>query len=683
MFTDFLFPSYGSGGSNAPLTQPAENPARPSLIDDEFSRLAQRSPTATEHELLSMVAARLSPDIEGSAPHGKGPLSIWADGLLSEALTFLATTAGACGGRVLLVSPYRDLLSQRQLRLSRRAPFFPLRDGAKSAAGRRAETAWATPDELDPAVLARVFGASGPQFIFVEEAQTATPSAHTFRPSFERLRAVLHRYPQASLICSSSLSTTEIRSDVAKRLARPELATGAPLIESALFSEATTELRVLREEDLFESTGGASRNERLAATIAELPRPALVLCATVSQADEVYSTLFDAQLPVHRYHSGLPESERAKHLVQFALPGRRAVMVATSGFLPSSGFSGEPMGDVPDHFGPGYCRRDIRSLVHLAAPASLEQFSLELRMLDAGPRPNSHLAPSQVSQLNDAQSLHELPGQAPNSLDQEDGPENEESSESSIALGSSGRSTVALLVYHPAQLVLLEALLQRKRPPSEALIELVEALIARGTQWISESELSAFGLQSRKLLKSCALFLVDAGLIEMRDGDLRTILSAMELRSRANELGAALDRLREGDVQRLREVASYAEAETCRTIVLSMLLGRIDHEDRPSPCGQCDVCAAQGHVRATQGHVRATQGELRAAQGELRAVQGGVAIESDRDTALSVASPETASRANSSNEEEPKPTQRRAPARRRSAGPKPSTPQSPRIARNG
>src|SRR5690606_29464234 len=80
-------------------------------------------------------------------------------------------------------------------------------------------------------------------------------------------------------------------------------------------------------------------------------------------------------------------SERASELVRFALPGRRAVLVATSAHGPSSGLLGgdfsSDVGDpgFPDDFGLGYGRGDLRSIVHFSLPASLPQLAREWGVL--------------------------------------------------------------------------------------------------------------------------------------------------------------------------------------------------------------------------------------------------------------------------------------------------------------
>src|SRR5690606_9402140 len=127
-----------------------------------------------------------------------------------------------------------------------------------------------------------------------------------------------------------------------------------------------------------------------------------------AEADAVYGALATEQLPVHRFHAGLSQAERASELLQFSLPGRRALMVAASGFFSNSGLFGESQGDVPENFGPGYTRRDIRSLVHLSAPASVEQYAMELRLLAAGP--STHQV--HTSAALDESTCQEEPGEA-------------------------------------------------------------------------------------------------------------------------------------------------------------------------------------------------------------------------------------------------------------------------------
>jgi len=525
-----VFPSRIQGGSNWPLAQSIPQEGLLNGVTAEYERLAQRPPTAAESAVVRHLA------------HG---CSVWATGIRPEALAHLALslTGGAQQG-VLFVSPAEDLLDHRQLRLSRRGSCLPLREAARSPSGDRATTAWATPDLLEPVLLARAFGSQGPAVIFVEEAETATPQSHAFRPSFAELKDILARFPDALLVCSSSSSSEGLRKSVGKVLGKkcfdkanvaPRGKSAALVAESTLSESSRLSLRIERDET-------ASSCD----LISPLPRPALVLCSTPAQADQVFLELEAEQVPVHRYHSALSASERARQLVHFALPGRRAVMVAVSAFGPEAGFAGGAGSSVPETFGRGYAREDLRTVVHLCAPCSLAQYASELALLAPATKDDSGDTTD-----DDAQN-------------------------------------VALMQFSPAHLALNLALLSRKRPAPETLEAVVDVLRSNsGSTWIEDKEFDGT-CGSRRDLEVCLKFLADAGAVERQAAQVRTVVGADELRSLTDELSDAFLALADGDEARLIQVEEYAVGNKCRAKSLAALLGRPEPEET---CGKCDVCA--------------------------------------------------------------------------------------------
>lgn len=537
--------------------------------------------------------------------------------MLADSLFQVAIATAISGARVLFVSPLNDQLAFRQHKFGRRVPLLSLKASAKTPSHCGGHVAWSTPEELESVVISRAFGVTGPDLIFVEEAQCASPLLSAYRPSFKNLERVLHRYPRAHTLFSASISSLNVRHDASQLFARTQLAEDYNFRkESALLDCPYLTLQVdstihAGHGDASDQLGRRAITPELLQLITDMPRPAVVFSSTVAEADAVYSALAAEQLPVHRFHAGLPEAERASQLLQFSLPGRRALMIAVSGFFPSSGLFGEPQGDVPENFGPGYTRRDIRSLVHLSAPASVEQYAMELRMLAAGPA----TTPIHISAALDEEASQELPVEAdavlalgPDEADQNTLPV---CKERSVAL-------IALLIYEPSQLALTAALLEKKRSSPEGLLALARTLADCGGSWVDERTLTRHGIESRKQLRACAHFLLDAGHIETRLShghiELRVKSSAAQLLRQAEEIATNLERLRNGDLARLNQVAKYAEGEDCRRLALNALLGRDDGNTQlvASSCGRCDRCMekqASKHARPQSPSARASRTE--------------------------------------------------------------------------
>jgi superfamily II DNA helicase RecQ len=214
-------------------------------------------------------------------------------------------------------------------------------------------------------------------------------------------------------------------------------------------------------------------------------------------------------------------------------------MVAVSSFGPGTGFAGANSGGVPEAFGHGYSRQDLRSLVHLCAPCSLEQYAQEVSLL-AGGRPE-------------------------------------------------GENTVALMLYNPAHLALNLALLNRKRPSPEVLDAVLNRLLAfPANSWIEETDLDDGSGTSPRSISLVLDFLADAKAIERERNRAKTALPVRELKSAVKNLKKAFIALSEGDPGRLEEVESYALSDGCRDVALARILG---HDAPAEDCGRCDSCA--------------------------------------------------------------------------------------------
>ena len=543
-------------------------------VAGEVERLAGRRLTRAEGETVSAL-------VDGR--------SVWADGLRPESLAHIALgLAAAQHLKVLFVSPSSDLLEHRQLRLGRRGPCLFARDAVKQTVGSQGFVIWATPDSLDSALLGRLFGAQGPNLIVVEEAESCTSDSVSYRASWSRLGSLIKRWHRSSLLISAHSSSSELRKKVsatlhAQQFSTNDLATNTTATQrgdaigiweftylpSSQQATGDVQLRVERDE-----------GQPVAELIGPLPRPALVLCSTPAQADQVFAELEEEQIPVHRFHSGLSAAERSRELVHFALPGRRAVMVTVSAFGPSNGFAGSQHGDLPEAFGRGYAREDLRSIVHLCAPCSLSQYAQELTLL-APPLPM--IETPRLSLSSD------------NGNDSDDGDDDGAGSRRRGEHQSSGdleqRQKVALMLFNPAHLALNHALLERKRPAPESLGAVVDQFLSHaGDSWIEEKVLAQATGGSARDTNVCLRFLEDAGAVQRQGTQVRTGLDIVGLRQVAEQLGNALLSLIEGDGPRLQEVERYAESTECRAKTLSQMFGR-QADGQTETCGHCDICA--------------------------------------------------------------------------------------------
>jgi ATP-dependent DNA helicase RecQ len=506
------------------------------VLGEEFARLGQRELEPAEQAVAEAA-------IEGA--------DAWVSGHAPETLPILAVALGAAWARatgrgqpLLFLSTEQELLRARQVRFGARAETVLVdraTPGAQSAflAGKTGVVLWCTLESLrDPQVKRRLaelqIGA-----IFVESAHAASPWAHEIRPALALVPALRSACGQPPLLAVTRGAPEHVRLDASARLglSAPRLLR-APVAETTVFAA--------------QALGARQRpsGELLLACIERLPRPTIVFCATPHEADAAFAELSAAQVPVHRYHGGMSVTERATEILHFTLPGRRAVMVATSAFAPASGLAGVDGGEAatPEGLGLGYCKQKARSLVHLSPPASLEQYALELSLLTA-----------------------------------------EESTES-------------VLFFSGERLREHEALLQEQRIRPEH-VELLGELLADATEPVEAPALDRLAAIGRRRMRRALSLLEDAGVLQTTRDDVprvERLATPAALRQVADFLSAELRQLHEGDGVRLAGLRRFLEAETCRRAVFESYWSGAEGR----PCGACELCHADSGARAGRASPR-------------------------------------------------------------------------------
>lgn len=491
-------------------------------VGREFSRLAQRELRAEERAIALGVL------------HG---IDQWASGHDPEALPTLAVAlASACTSHapsleasrpLLFLSPEAELLRMRQVRFGARAASWLIDvchgsfEGIPSSAG----VIWCTLESLQSPGVRDALAAASPAALFVESAHAASPLAHEMRPS-------LALVPGLRTACGDPplLAFTRAVPDVVLEDAAARLGLSAPAVHRSPLA-APTRISVVPRGTGLPGGDGAELIEE----IERLPRPTIVFCSTPQEADGVFARLLAAQIPVHRYHGAMSPTERATEMLHFTLPGRRAVMVATSAFRPESGLAGIEAGcsAMTDGLGLGYCKQKARSLVHCAPPVSLEQYALELAVL------------------------------------QED------------------EETESVLFADPRELAFQRAWLEQVRLSDRQIEDVADHLRH------AEGPIDLQGLQretgwGRHVVERAVRLLRDVGVVAEGPTGVRATVSGENLLQVSHLLASALLQMRDADRLRLEAVGRFLASDDCRRVFLDGYLGAESTELRL--CGRCDVC---------------------------------------------------------------------------------------------
>ena len=205
-------------------------------------------------------------------------------------------------------------------------------------------------DELDLLYLTpeRVLRTGLPprtSLIAVDEAHCVSLWGHQFRPDYGKLGELRSRRPDVPLIALTATASCEAQEDMVR-----VLHLRGPVIRTTFYRpnlRYDIQDRTDEEEALFSFLASRHRGDS-----------GVVYCQTRRQCEEVTAFLRGRGLPAYRYHSQVDMYERERSASAF-LHGEGVIMVATNAF------------------GMGIDKPDIRFVVHIGMPTSVEAYFQE------------------------------------------------------------------------------------------------------------------------------------------------------------------------------------------------------------------------------------------------------------------------------------------------------------------
>ncbi|HEY3358593.1 MAG TPA: ATP-dependent DNA helicase RecQ, partial [Polyangia bacterium] len=195
-----------------------------------------------------------------------------------------------------------------------------------------------------PEMLAR----RPPVLVAVDEAHCISHWGHDFRPDYRLLGARLPLLRPAPVLALTATATVRVQDDIVAQLG---------------LGRAPRFIHGFRRENLAIEAVERPRGERVALALAALEpagrRPALVYVPSRKAAEQVAEKITAAGRRAAPYHAGLDAQVRSRTQDQFQR-GELEVVVATVAF------------------GMGIDKADIRTVIHLALPGSVEGYYQEI-----------------------------------------------------------------------------------------------------------------------------------------------------------------------------------------------------------------------------------------------------------------------------------------------------------------
>jgi len=434
----------------------------------------------------------------------------------------------------------------------------------------------------------------------VDEAHCISEWGHDFRPAYRRIAEARPALRGAPVLAVTATATPEVRRDILELLALndPELVVRG-------FDRPNLVWTVQRVDD---------RARRVGEIIAAVPGSGIVYAGTRRGTESWAATLRRAGIGCEAYHAGMPPGARASVQARW-IDGRTRYLAATSAF------------------GMGVDKPDVRAVIHVAMPSSVEAYYQEAgRAGRDGRRAHAVL----LVRAGDERLPRALAEEGHPDYDTVQRVYTSASSLARIAIGSlpDGPTTVDLealerlaatspLATRASLAVLARAgawaLPARDARTAAVRIADVEALRAWGTAGAGRGRRFALdllralpgethgawgevrlapvarrlGLPEEKLAAGLR-FLADRELLEHRAGGVGQRIDWVVPRSERPPVSRReLDAARRRPLARLAHVLRYVDGVGCRRRHLLAYFG----EPAPARCGRCDVCLGRHRPR--------------------------------------------------------------------------------------
>ena len=185
----------------------------------------------------------------------------------------------------------------------------------------------------------------GVAFFAIDEAHCISSWGHDFRPEYRQLSSLKTDFPQASVHAFTATATEQVRADIAKQL---NLSGAQMLIGS--FDRDNLLYRVHRRSDAL---------AQLREIVDRYPKQSgIVYCISRKEVENVAATLNHNGYRALPYHAGLTSQQRSSNQDDF-INDRTDIIVATVAF------------------GMGIDKSNVRYVVHMGMPKSLEAYQQE------------------------------------------------------------------------------------------------------------------------------------------------------------------------------------------------------------------------------------------------------------------------------------------------------------------
>ncbi len=473
-----------------------------------------------------------------------------------------------------------------------------------------------SPERLQTDLARARIGRMQVNLLAVDEAHCISQWGYDFRPPYLKIAELRELIPQVPVLALTATATPEVVEDIQEKLA---FRTKKVFQQS--FARQNLAYAVLYEQ---------KKRDKLLDVLQNVPGSGVVYVRTRGEAQQVAAFLKDSRVSAEFYHAGLSPEQRS--LRQDAwVQGRTRVMVSTNAF------------------GMGIDKPDVRTVVHLHLPESLEAYFQEA---GRGGRDLKKAYAVLLYAPTDADNLRRNWAVAFPPLDQVRRVYQALASYAQLAIGAGAGESIPFdlpvfssaydldqaLVFASLRLLEMDGWIAQSDAALQmakvhihvsrevlydyqlrhAQADMVTKVLLRAYPGIQHDLLDineAFVAKHAKMELAAVIKCLEtaqlANILTYQAGSDKPQLTFLQPVVAAEHLSLSPERYawrKQRALDRLEAAIRYAETRRCRS---QLLLGYFD-EKNAQPCGVCDVCTGRNDAEVTDELFVALEKKIRA-----------------------------------------------------------------------
>lgn len=204
---------------------------------------------------------------------------------------------------------------------------------------------YVAPERLENILFAERIQKLNPNYLFIDEAHCISQWGHNFRPSYSKIREFAEYVSIKKISAFTATATPEVVKDIVNQLGLKN-----PRVFVKGFGRDNLHLNVIP---------GSRKSEKCVELISIYKTPAIIYTSSRKKAEEISEYLLLHRINSASYHAGMPADER-KRIQEAFIDDEISVICATNAF------------------GMGIDKKDIRLIIHLNTPGSIESYYQEI-----------------------------------------------------------------------------------------------------------------------------------------------------------------------------------------------------------------------------------------------------------------------------------------------------------------